>query len=537
MKKNIQKSRKQEEVKIKNSFIWLIFIFCANLCFALEPEQILIIANSDVNESVKIAEYYSQKRAVPANNILKIPLGNNLPELISRQNYDETLAPAIRKEIREKRKSYEIKCLLLVYGVPTKVGSSIPSREELELAGKLSIILKQKENYLKTAYDTLNQLGRKEMINSAKSAEKSIDNILKNLPEDIKQAQTRIKYIDQADLRVTQYNELLGLIKSFYGPIYALQQAKQMPQSTFTLTLSEKNELYKKDQILKTAQEEKWSVAKKSQSSFYQALESLGGLKNVIANIKSDVDRCNAKETSASVDSELTMVLFENYDLYRWQPNELKDSILLLPSETLMVSRIDGPGIEIAKGLIDKALYAEKNGLSGTAYVDARGMNISGQLSEYSYGFYDKNLNLLYAMLKKRISMPVVFENTSKLFGPGKCPNTALYCGWYSVRKYVDAFDFVTGAIGYHIASFEAQDLRNPASSNWCPAMLKDGITATLGPVDEPYLHSFPLPVDFFAEIIDGKCLVEAYFRTNPYNSWQLILIGDPLYKIKIKLK
>jgi uncharacterized protein (TIGR03790 family) len=99
------------------------------------------------------------------------------------------------------------------------------------------------------------------------------------------------------------------------------------------------------------------------------------------------------------------------------------------------------------------------------------------------------------------------------------------------LTKYIDAFDFVDGAVGFHIASYEAASLRDPNSSQWCPAMLKDGITATLGAVAEPYLHAFPPPKDFFEQLYNGSCLVEAYYRTNPFNSWQLLLVGDPLYK------
>jgi uncharacterized protein (TIGR03790 family) len=126
--------------------------------------------------------------------------------------------------------------------------------------------------------------------------------------------------------------------------------------------------------------------------------------------------------------------------------------------------------------------------------------------------------------------MVVKEECTEQLFEAGACPQTAIYCGWYSLRKYIDAFDFVDGAIGYHISSLEAVKLRDPYSSQWCPAMLKDGITATLGAVAEPYLHSFPEPKAFFSELFNGRCLVEAYYRTKPFNSWQLVLIGDPLY-------
>ena len=38
-----------------------------------------------------------------------------------------------------------------------------------------------------------------------------------------------------------------------------------------------------------------------------------------------------------------------------------------------MVSRLDGPSAAIARGLVDKAMEAETNGLWGRAYFDARG--------------------------------------------------------------------------------------------------------------------------------------------------------------------
>jgi uncharacterized protein (TIGR03790 family) len=193
---------------------------------------------------------------------------------------------------------------------------------------------------------------------------------------------------------------------------------------------------------------------------------------------------------------------------------------------TLMVSRLDGPGEDIIKALVDKAISTEQNGLKGIAYFDSRGIFRKDQ-----FGTYDQSLRDLAHLTKLRTDLSVELDETSALFLPGACPRTAVYCGWYSLKKYIDAFDFMDGAIGYHIASFEAVGLRDPNSSHWCPAMLADGITATLGPVAEPYLHSFPQPKEFFEELYNGKCLVEAYYHTNPFNSWQLILIGDPLYK------
>ncbi len=244
-----------------------------------------------------------------------------------------------------------------------------------------------------------------------------------------------------------------------------------------------------------------------------------------LTRLRLKIDRINGRETSASVDSELSMVLFEAYDLYRWQPNVLEKNALGLSLRTLMVSRLDGPSPEIAKGLVDKSMAAEKTGLKGTAYIDSRGLK-----GKDLYSHFDRSLRNLAAFTRSKMQMRAIEEATGKLFAPGSCPETAIYCGWYSVKKYVDAFDFVDGAVGYHIASFEAVSLRDPNSGQWCPSLLKDGIAATLGPVAEPYLHSFPEPRAFFGELYEGKCLVEAYYRTKPFNSWQLLLVGDPLY-------
>ncbi|GAF78979.1 unnamed protein product, partial [marine sediment metagenome] len=236
--------------------------------------------------------------------------------------------------------------------------------------------------------------------------------------------------------------------------------------------------------------------------------------------LQSKIDRIVGKETNASVDSELSMVLFGDYELYRWQPNELINSAPYWEYKTLMVCRLDGPSEEIARGLVDKAIAAEKTGLRGAVYIDSRG--IANDKKLYSRGYFDRSLRNLVVLARLRTEMPVEQERTEKLFTSGDCPRTAIYCGWYSLRKYVDAFDFVDGAIGYHISSLEAVGLRDPNSNQWCPAMLKDGVTATLGAVAEPYLHSFPLPDRFFLELFNGRCLVEAYYRTKPFNSWQL---------------
>jgi uncharacterized protein (TIGR03790 family) len=165
-------------------------------------------------------------------------------------------------------------------------------------------------------------------------------------------------------------------------------------------------------------------------------------------------------------------------------------------------------------------------------YIDARGMpSPTDRAKPGSYAQYDQSLRDLAQRLREHTDLEVVLNNEPELFQPGDCPEAALYCGWYSHARYVDAFDWQPGAVGYHIASSEATALRRPGNQVWCNAMLEDGACATLGPAAEPYLAAFPLPDDFFPLLLTGRyTLVETYYRTKPLNSWQMVLVGDPLY-------
>lgn len=392
----------------------LALLLLDSAVLALEPDEILIIANGNRSESLAIAQYYCAKRGVPAENILTLRLGTKLNYTISRANYEKQMAEPIRERLLSLGSSGHIKCLLTTYGVPVKVGGRGP------LEGQ-----------------------------------------------------------------VDKLKQLRGLVEQ------------------------EKHEL---EQLKKNG-----------------SAKQKGNANRKLALLQSKINSILGKETGASVDSELSMVLFGNYELYRWRPNILKNNLVDFSFNSLMVCRLDGPQILIAKGLVNKAIIAEKTGLTGIAYIDSRG--IAEDRKRYSFGYYDQSLRDLAAFTRLRTKLTVREERTEKLFAAGACPRTAIYCGWYSLKKYIDAFDFVDGAIGYHISSWEAVNLRDPNSSQWCPAMLKDGITATLGAVAEPYLHSFPEPKAFFMELYNGRCLVEAYYRTKPFNSWQLVLIGDPLYR------
>jgi len=153
-----------------------------------------------------------------------------------------------------------------------------------------------------------------------------------------------------------------------------------------------------------------------------------------------------------------------------------------------------------------------------------------GDLSAGSYGGFDEALRELAALFNKTDFLTQL-ENTDALFPPGACPRTALYCGWYSLQNYIPSCELMTGSIAYHVASMEAVSLREPNSKRWVPNLLRDGACVTIGPVAEPYLIAFPKPAIFFGFLLSGHTVVESYWLSTPFTSWQMMVIGDPLYR------
>jgi len=196
-----------------------------------------------------------------------------------------------------------------------------------------------------------------------------------------------------------------------------------------------------------------------------------------------------------------------------------------------MVSRLDGPDPAVVRRIITDSLFVEARGLRGKAYFDAR-WKMPAARPESGYALYDYSIHQAARIIRKSGLMPVVMDDAQALFRKGQCPEAALYCGWYSLGKYVDAFSWRRGAVGYHIASAECTTLRSPKSRVWCKMMLEKGAAATLGPVYEPYVQAFPLPEIFFSLLTDGYLtLAECYLVSLPYLSWQMVLVGDPLYR------
>jgi uncharacterized protein (TIGR03790 family) len=241
------------------------------------------------------------------------------------------------------------------------------------------------------------------------------------------------------------------------------------------------------------------------------------------------------RRNEAAVDTELALLPLNNMKLPLTGPLSnpfyaATNGAALHPTNgILMVARIDGPSAAIARGLVDKAMEAEENGLWGRAYFDVRGIN------EGAYKDGDVMIRTAADAIRRFGFETIVDENPETFPAAFPMSHIAFYAGWYDgqvsgpfARPKVE---FMPGAVAYHLHSFSAQTIRS-ADKHWVGPLLAAGATATLGCVDEPYLSGTPDIGAVFARMtLLGFSFGEAAYAGQPYLSWQTTIVGDPLYR------
>ena len=236
----------------------------------------------------------------------------------------------------------------------------------------------------------------------------------------------------------------------------------------------------------------------------------------------------------ASVDDELALLPRLGFnDPIATSPNPIvgaTNAAQIHPTNgVFMVTRLDGPTPEIARGLVDKALEAESRGLWGHAYIDLRA------ITNGPYWWGDRMITNA-AVAAKRLGFDTFVDNQPASLGVGyPLSQVALYVGWYDSGVtgpfYRASVEFLPGAFAYHLHSFSAANLRS-ASENWVGPLLARGATATMGCVAEPYLEFTPNPAMFLERWgYVGMTLGEAATAAHPVLSWQTVVVGDPLYR------
>lgn len=241
------------------------------------------------------------------------------------------------------------------------------------------------------------------------------------------------------------------------------------------------------------------------------------------------------RRSEAAVESELALLPLLDQKLPIYGP--LNNHTVLTTNRfsigptngLLMVSRLDGPTVEIARGLVDKAIQAENEGLWGIAYFDTRSLTNAGMKQ-------GDEMFKAAAELARLYGFEVVNEPSSRTFLPSTpLSDIAFYFGWYDQSvsgPFTNGMaQFRPGAVAYHLHSFSSRVLR-VSDVWWTGPLLAAGATATLGFTEEPYLQTTPQMNAFFWRFVQhGFSFGEAAYAAQPVLSWQTAVIGDPLYR------
>lgn len=518
----------------------------------LKPEEIAVIAAKNNRESEELAQYYMKARGIPSGNLCLVEVPSST-EVCEREHWTWAVRPDIFKWLSDNDPQRKLRCLVTVRGIPLKVG---PASEDPKRDAYLNFLVADRKQRLEALTSYGQQLDRvADAVIVTAPAEAGDDGAAQNAPASellaaqgalekrLQAAQARIAKLNgaekqQAALQLQQLAMLAGgarvMMQGMQNQLVVQPEATEL-RTQFDL-LRGRASGFAEIQILL----EQWPPGFQRDAVILATLERNGGQLGAIEWLDAQIEIVKKNETGASLDSELSLVLWPgDYELLRWQPNYLRlagdQSQWHKAFPTMMVARIDGPTDEHARRLIDDAIAVEQaGGLKGKAYFDGRGIGKIEEPNQQpgSYGDYDRAVLITAQGMKEQTPIEVVLNTGPELFKEGECPDAALYCGWYSLAKYVDAFEWNRGAVAYHLASAEAETLHDAASQVWCKRLIEDGVAATIGPVYEPYLLAFPRPEQFFALLVQGDLtLVECYYRTLPFNSWMMTLIGDPLYR------
>jgi len=535
---------------VKSLPAWTVIFFVAvslmgdSASAALKPEEVGIIAMANSKDSRHIAEYYAKARGIPTSHI--ILLEGKPCMTITRDTWDRKLRAAILVQLEKRKLSEKIRCLVTCWDVPLMIGRRSTSSPNF-LARKRGLgkaragLIDQFEKLI-AASDAfgreepprekpplLNSTSEEQLKTDFKAAFQNAQQRGRNMTSDADKAKFGAFF--QQSLFVANGNSGILRLMAPRSESAKLTPEKQAQRALFI------GRIQTLQQVIAEMGTMPGSEAR--DQLILDFVQTNSGLFGAIRWVDQQLHLLKKNESHSSFDSELSMIFYPDHLALSWLPNPLHYSRnTTRKRRVMMVSRLAAPSVKIVERMVDDAIATEKVGLEGNVYIDARGLKSQGGKTEPgTYQRYDQSLRDLADRLRKHTTLTVVSDNRPALFQPGDCPDAALYCGWYSVRQYIDAFEWKRGAVAYHLASYEAKWLReplkdsNPDEKPWCPYMLNDGVCATLGPVTEPYLLAFPLPDDFFPLLLTGKMtIVEVYYLTKKFNSWTLVLVGDPLY-------
>lgn len=151
--------------------IWISFLFCLffiQSAWALEPAEVLVIANSNAAKSRGLATYYMEQRKIPHQNLVLLWITDK--ESCTRAEYETKAIPPIRRFLDANP---QIRAMVTLFGLPLKIIGPGNSPEETQQMARLNTRKTAIEEQLNTTA-SLDPLKRQGLQGSLAQAKENI---------------------------------------------------------------------------------------------------------------------------------------------------------------------------------------------------------------------------------------------------------------------------------------------------------------------------------------------------------------------------
>lgn len=122
---------------------------------ALTARDLIVVFNRNLPESQAVAAYYAVKRRVPADHLVGVAVPTS--EDMSRQDFEEKLTPPVRVLVDRLQAQGRTPAILLVYGIPLRVGPPAPTPADKAFKELASAKVDENKKLVLHAVNKLNQ--------------------------------------------------------------------------------------------------------------------------------------------------------------------------------------------------------------------------------------------------------------------------------------------------------------------------------------------------------------------------------------------
>jgi uncharacterized protein (TIGR03790 family) len=505
----------------------------------LGPEQLALVVNKNEPESITLAREYALARHVPDGRIIALDVPD--AEEMEFDEYERNVVPPIRDFLRTHALAGQVRCLVTFYGVPFRIRARTDTPEEKKELGDIQDQLAKVIGQVRPVIEQLEKIavgldGSYKLPARVKDEAESAY-LSRRFTAAYQSASSGMLKLPDLMARHQTWVELKDILTKLGGPANALEQndplelASTQPDELRQKLIDLRRKYALEFAQINLLQEKRYDAATRAQVR-QMIGESFGPLR-LAQSLESQIDYLRTDQTSNSaLDNELALLWVNNYPRNGPLFNPMQyQATAFFRVPAMMVSRLDAPTASVVRKMIETSVKVEETGLEGCLALNSYGFPTGHfGIGAGPYKEFDEKIKTLGRMVRANTDTQL-FEEYSRTYVKHEVGNVALYCGWYSVRRYIPGMQFSPGAVGYHVASLEMVGLHDPNETGWVHGMLNDGAAATLGAVAEPYLTAFPPPQEFFPLLMTGKLtLAEVYWKTEPMTSWMMCLVGDPLY-------